>query len=57
MQDGIKYLYQKRLKEKLKKELKRIENIYGNILKSIHGIAEETLKQGNQEKRKNSKLW
>jgi len=32
MQDNIKYLYQKRLNEKLKEELERIENIYGNIL-------------------------
>jgi len=43
------------LNEKLKEELEKIENIYGNILENIYGTAEETL--GNQERRKNSKLW
>jgi len=36
-----------------KENLKRIEDIYGNILESIHEAAEGAL--GNQEKRKNSK--
>jgi len=40
------------LNEKLKEELKRIEDIYGNILESIYGAAEA----GNQERRKNSKI-
>jgi hypothetical protein len=35
--------------------LENIEDIYGNILKSIHGTAKEAL--GNQERRKNSNLW
>jgi len=42
------------LNEKLKQELERIEDIYGNILKSIHGTAEEALR--NQKRRKDSKL-
>jgi hypothetical protein len=38
MQNSTKYLYQKRLNGKLEKEdLKRIEDIYGNILESIQG--------------------
>jgi hypothetical protein len=42
------------LNEKLKKELERIEDIYGKIFKNIHGAVEEI---GNQERRKNkSKL-
>jgi len=45
---------QKKLNEKLKKELERIEDIYGKIFKNIHGAVEEI---GNQERRKNkSKL-
>jgi type IV secretory pathway VirB4 component len=55
MQDSIKYLYQKRLNKNLKKKLERIEDIYGNILESIHGAGQETLK--NQEERTNNKLW
>jgi hypothetical protein len=54
MQDSIKYLYQKRLNEKLTKELEKFENIYGNILESIHGPVKEVL--GYQKKKKNNKL-
>jgi len=50
LQDSIKYLYQKRLNEKLEE---KIEDIYGNILESIHRAVKEAL--GNQEKKK-SKL-
>jgi len=48
MQKSIKYLYQRRLNEKLKKELEEVEGIYENIIESIHGVAEKTL--GNKKK-------
>jgi hypothetical protein len=38
-----------------KEEFEKFENIYGNILRNIHGVAKEAL--GYQEKRKNNKLW
>jgi len=49
MQESIKYLYQRRLDEKLRKELEKVEDIYGNIIESIHGAAKEA--KGNQKKR------
>jgi len=36
------------LNEKVKQELERIEDMYGNILQNIHEVSEEAL--GNQEK-------
>jgi len=42
------------LNEKLKKELKRIEEIFENILKNIYELVKEALE--NQERRRNSKL-
>ncbi|XP_067206921.1 uncharacterized protein [Linepithema humile] len=53
--DSVKYLYQKRLNEKLMEELEEFEDIYKNILESIHRATEEAL--GSQEKRKSSKMW
>jgi hypothetical protein len=43
------------LNEKLKEKLQKFENIYGNILESIHRTAKEAL--GYHEKRKNNKIW
>jgi hypothetical protein len=48
------YLYQKSLNDKLNKELERFEDIYGNILESIHETAKEALDY--QERKKNNKL-
>jgi len=42
------------LNEKLKKKLERVEDIYGNIIKSIHVVAEKALR--NQKRRRNGKL-
>jgi len=42
------------LNEKIKEELEKIENIYGDILENIYGTAEETL--GNQEKKKEQQI-
>jgi len=36
------------LNEKVKQELERIEDMYGNILQNIHEVSEEALE--NQEK-------
>jgi len=42
-----------RIEQETKKELKRIQDIYGNILESIHGAA----KKARITRRKNNKLW
>jgi len=53
MQENIKYVYQRRLNEKLREELERVENIYENI-ENIHRAVEKAL--GTQKRRRNSKL-
>jgi len=45
------------LNKKVREELERVENIYRNIIDSIHGAAEKALRNKKEIFRRNIKLW
>lgn len=55
MHDGVKYLYKKRLNEKLQEELEGHLRTYTRTQWSVHGVAKEALRK--QDKKKSDNLW